>query len=164
MSTRKKNIEYGFDPEKFNPERVVNIYWNVHCHCWSVRQGGRVVGHVKSLSLRDVTWRVQASGRERVRREGKKNVHAYASGRVVDLVVFDGSEMPVRYNPKKLETFMAGNTPLFTSRFATFGMKEEEEEEEEDKKKPDTSEPDTSEPDTSNLKPYTLACGINLGA
>ena len=157
MSTLKKNIEYGFDPEKFNPERVVNIYWNVHCHCWSVRQGGRVVGHVESLSLRDVTWRVQASGRERVRREGKKNVHAYASGRVVDLVVLDGSEMPVRYNPKELETFMAGNTPLFTSRFATFDMKEEEEE---DKKK----KTDTSEPDTPNLKPHTLACGINLGA
>jgi hypothetical protein len=140
----------------FNPERVVNVYWNVPKKCWSVRQGGRVVGHAHYISLRDVTWRVQASGRERVRREGKKNVHAYASGRVTDLVVFDGSEMPVRYNPKKLETFMAGDTPLFTSRFATFDVEEEK------KKKKKKKKTGTRKPDTPELKPRTWTCGINL--
>ena len=124
---------------KFNPERVVNVYWNLHRHCWSVRQGGRVVGHAQYIALENVTWRVQASGRERVRREGKKNVHAYASGRVTGLVVFDGSEMPVRYNPYDLETFVAGDTPLFTSRFAAFQLR-------------------------SGNRPHTLTCGINLGA
>lgn len=110
--------------QPFNPARVVNVYFNLNRRCWSVRQGGLVVGHAESISLRDVTWRVQASGRERVRREGKKNVHAYASGRVTDLVVFDGSQLPVRYNPYDLETFMAGDTPLFTSRFAAFQLRD----------------------------------------
>lgn len=105
---------------KFNPERVVNVYWNLHRHCWSVRQGGRVVGHAQYIALENVTWRVQASGRERVRREGKKNVHAYASGKVTNHTVFDQSELAVRYNPYDLETFMAGDTPLFTSQSATF--------------------------------------------
>ena len=67
-------------------------------------------------------------GEERVRREGKKNVHAYASGsRSPTSSVLDGTEQAVRYNPYELETFVVGNNqPLLTSRFAVFKLNDDE--------------------------------------
>lgn len=130
--------------QPFELERPVQVYFNFHRRCWSVRQRGLVVGHAKSLVLRDVTWRVQPSGRERVRREGKKNVHAYASGWVTHLILLDGTEQAVRYNPYELETFVVGNNqPLLTSRFAVFKLNDDEDHDDDN-------------------QPRTLACGINL--
>lgn len=106
----------------FDPDIAVDIYWNLRRRCWSVRQRGLVVGHTTHMLLRDVVWRVQASGRERVRREGKKNVHAYARGTIVPNGHFllDGREVAVRYNPYELTTFMAAHTPLHRSESALF--------------------------------------------
>lgn len=133
--------------QPFDLERPVQVYFNSRPEhrCWSVRQRGRVVGHADFLVLRDVTWRVQPSGRERVRREGRKNVHAYASGWVTHLILLDGTEQAVRYDPRKLETFVVGNNqPLLTSRFAVFKLSD-----------------DDDDCDDDN-QPRTLACGINL--
>ncbi len=133
--------------QPFDLERPVQVYFNSRPEhrCWSVRQRGRVVGHADFLVLRDVTWRVQPSGRERVRREGKKNVHAYASGWVTHLILLDGTEQAVRYNPYELETFVVGNNqPLLTSRFAVFKLNDDEDHDDDDN------------------QPRTWACGINL--
>jgi len=121
----------------FDPNRSVQVYFNQRRREWSVRQHALVVGYAKSLMLRHVTWRVQASGRARVRREGKEHVHAYAKGWITHLSLLDGTEQTVRYNPYELETFVVGNNqPLLTSQFAVFNV--------------------------TNGKPHTLACGINL--
>jgi hypothetical protein len=60
----------------------VRCYWNLHRHCWSVQDARtrKVIGHAAKVLLRDVTFTVSAAGRERVLREGRKNVHAYACG------------------------------------------------------------------------------------
>lgn len=58
----------------------VEVYWNLHLSCWSVRHKDKVISHVPSISLRDVYWVVQPAGREKVRREKRKNVHAFARG------------------------------------------------------------------------------------
>ena len=109
--------------QPFNPSRVVHVYFNLHRRLWSVRQRGKVVGHAAHLVLRDVEWVVQPSGRERVRREGRKNVHAYGKGWITNVSLFDGMEQAVRYNPYELETFVTGNnTPLRTSQFAVFTL------------------------------------------
>ena len=145
--------------QPFELERPVQVYFNFHRRCWSVRQRGLVVGHAKSLVLRDVTWRVQPSGRERVRREGKKNVHAYASGSGHrPCRASTGQSMPVRYNPNETGNLhgRCNNQPLFTSRFATFDVEEEK------KKKKKKKKTGTRKPDTPELKPRTWTCGINL--
>jgi len=101
----------------------VHVYFNLRRRLWSVRQRGRVVGHAEHLTLRDVDWVVQPGGRERVRREGKKNVHAYGKGWVTNVSLFDGTEQAVRYNPYELETFVTSNNiPLRTSQFAVFTL------------------------------------------
>ena len=58
----------------------VYVYWNLHRKLWSVRQSGLIVDHAHLLSLRDCKFLVGKAGQARVRREGKKNVHAYIKG------------------------------------------------------------------------------------
>ena len=60
------------------------VYWNLHKKCWSIqdRTTGRVYMHVTAITLADGKFVVRPAGREKVRREGKKNVHAFAVGDV----------------------------------------------------------------------------------
>ena len=95
----------------------VDVYWNLHKNLWSVRHKGKVIAHMGSLALQDVTFRVQPAGRARVRKEGKKNVHAFASGtynfpgssELLRSVNQDHSSVLVRritYNPYQHESFV----------------------------------------------------------
>lgn len=65
---------------------LVDAYWNLHRKCYSVRspKTRRVLGHSHRLVLGDVTFRVSEAGRQRVLREGRKNVHAFVRGTVLD--------------------------------------------------------------------------------
>jgi hypothetical protein len=63
----------------------VEVFFNLHNGLWSVRAlngayKGRVVGHAHTVLIRDARFMVQPGGRERVIREGRKNVHAFVRG------------------------------------------------------------------------------------
>lgn len=73
----KTAIEVSRHVEILEPVRV---YRNLHRKCMSVKQHGIVKCHADNIILQDVTFYVSAAGRERVRRERKKSVHAYAIG------------------------------------------------------------------------------------
>lgn len=99
------------------------MYWNLHKECWSVKpayRGGKV-SHAYVVGMEDVRLVVQPAGRERVRREGKKNVHAYAKGqmykRLVDPITtgdlmrlhraaLEAGWRRVTYNPYATDTFV----------------------------------------------------------
>ena len=71
---------------KLNHGDRVEVYRNLHNGCMSIRRDGKVVKHLQpwqSLYLQNVTFAVQPAGREKVRREGKKNVHAFVRGQVI---------------------------------------------------------------------------------
>ena len=53
------------------------IYWNLHKRCFSAKRNGKVFAHFRNARVLNPEFRVSAAGRERVRREGTKNVHAY---------------------------------------------------------------------------------------
>ena len=94
----------------------VEVYWNLHKRKFSVRalEGNnrrRVIDHVYFLALNDVKFIVQPAGREKVRKEGKKNVHAFVRGKLAQLPPgdwphgrFSGRE--VLYNPYMHNTFV----------------------------------------------------------
>ena len=85
----------------------VEVYFNLHKRCWSVRQNGLVIAHVDDITIRDATFKVLKSGRERVLRERKKNVHAFVAGYWVDRDQLpEGDRDPVKYNPYKDQTFV----------------------------------------------------------
>lgn len=51
---------------------------------YSIMQRGVVVGHAREILLADVRFVVREGGRQRVLETGRKNVHAFAVGEIVD--------------------------------------------------------------------------------
>lgn len=92
-----------------DPKKRVQVYFNLHKRVWSVRQSGLVVEHTNDIVLRSVRFLVGKTGRENVRKQKKKNVHAYASGyicQIGDLPIIPERINVVTYNPYKHETFV----------------------------------------------------------
>jgi len=111
------------------------VYYNLQKKVWSIKAmsgptKGLVIGHAERVRLRNVTFKVSDAGRERVRREKRKNVHAGAQGILVSVhgfthakghfnsLVEDGPAITVmsdwlreygdriRYNPYKYTSFV----------------------------------------------------------
>lgn len=96
-----------FKGRKIDWFKRVEVYRNLNKKSgpwYSIRQGGKVVGHAKSISLYEVYFNVNGSGRKRYLKTGQRNVHAYILGYGYDRFAnkFDlGSPLTGRYNPKK---------------------------------------------------------------
>lgn len=97
-----------------NLRRPVEVYRNLQGDgiTYSVRQSGLVVAHVQSIALDFVQFLVQPAGPKRVRRDGRKYVHAWVRGYV-------SSRKPkavgkrVSYDPYVQLTFECGGKPIF---------------------------------------------------
>lgn len=89
----------------------VRAYRNLNKSCWSVveKSSGRVMFHTDELALQDCTFVVSESGRQRVLREQRKNVHAFVEGQLTSKQSWRTSgaaeAMRVLYNPYKADTF-----------------------------------------------------------
>lgn len=59
---------------------TVEVYRNLSRRAFSIREGGRVVGHRQALVLRDVTFRVSEAGVRRIRSRLQREVVAHARG------------------------------------------------------------------------------------
>ena len=107
-----------------NYDRRVNVYFNLHKRLFSVTQGGRVVAHSDGIALANVRFLVGKAGQDKVRRTGRKNVHAKVSGYITDwshgeimAKVFETGPVEWRkayYNPYETDTFIdyADRIPL----------------------------------------------------
>jgi len=91
--------------------KTVQVYYNLHKKCLSVRKRGLVIDHVDSIILKDATFHVQQAGRKRVLKEKRKNVHAYVSGVPSNTAFFDGEKAErITYNPYKNKCFTSVET------------------------------------------------------
>lgn len=118
-------------------EEKVEVYYNLHRSCWSIRQGGLVLGHAQGITLADCVFKVSESGRQRVLREKRKNVHAVIAGSVTSVEGFEprrNRKLPkfvpfpllldqvslVSYNPFKGSNFYDKETekPVYKAKFA----------------------------------------------
>lgn len=105
------------------------IYWNLHKRCWSIRVSGRVIAHASQVQLRNVVYRVNEKGRQRVLAKRKKEVHAGVKGDLESYTTLEGvrsgpyrtaytdrlyntDDCPalVGYNPYKGSTFINKDT------------------------------------------------------
>ena len=102
----------------------VEVYFNLHKRVFSVRscKTGRVVHHTKHIRLFDPIFVVRESGRQRVLRERKKNVHAFVRGDTdwFEPTLFhkygdDPTLDTIGYNPFKYNSFvkMPDETPVY---------------------------------------------------
>lgn len=95
-----------------NCRKPVKVYRNLHKSCYSVQQGGRVVCHVNAIELWNVKMTSQRAGREKVLKTGRKNVHAFAVGRVSVLMSRREYNRTVTYNPYKAGYFQSDGSPV----------------------------------------------------
>lgn len=102
---------------ELNVGQPVEVYYNIKKHVYSIRdkKSGLVVCHAKSVTLKNAVFKISQKGRERVLREGVKNVHAYVVGELLstdqELSDFIGLKA-VYYNPKKTSHFVDIETSL----------------------------------------------------
>ena len=89
-------------------DKPVLVYKNLHKDCWST-----------NLCLQNCTMKISEKSRQKVISERKKNVHAYISGYITDLV---SCELPLYYNPYQTPTFINYDTkePILIASFVHF--------------------------------------------
>jgi hypothetical protein len=93
--------------------KKVMVYYNLHKQTFSVTYDSKVIMHADYVKLGDVEFRVRKGGKEKVRSEKSKNVHAFVIGRLLDYCEYPCDELPVTdsnrivtYNPYKHDSFV----------------------------------------------------------
>lgn len=92
--------------------QIVEVYRNLHNGLLSIRdyKTKHVLGHCETIELQGVQFKVNQKGRERVLKEKRKNVHAYAIGRYMgNPETFNGTQQ-LTYNPYKYKSFVNAST------------------------------------------------------
>jgi hypothetical protein len=93
--------------------KKVMVYYNLHKHTFSVTYDGKVIMYADYVKLGDVEFRVRQGGKEKVRSEKSKNVHAFVIGKLLDYCEYPCDDLPtptsnkvVTYNPYKFDSFV----------------------------------------------------------
>jgi hypothetical protein len=90
---------------------MTEVYWNLHKHCFSVRERGRVIRHTDHVTLRNAHFVVQRSGYERTVREKVRCVQAWVRGEVTEASEgLSGPTAFVTYNPYRADHFQVRAT------------------------------------------------------
>jgi len=90
-----------------NTDRI-RVYYNLHRKCFSIQdyQTGLVTEHIDKLFMTNAMFVVRKSGNERVKKEGKKNVHAFVNGiRQPKWITPHLSYQEVKYDPHTMDYF-----------------------------------------------------------
>ncbi len=101
-----------YKSRKINYSKPVYIYRNlnkgIEQKVYSIKQENLVVGHSTALTLKDIKFIVNKAGQAKVRKEKRKQVHAYIFG-LIDKNPPEYQHYPYQifYNPYKNKTFVA---------------------------------------------------------
>lgn len=109
----KNKVPYTLDINK-----PVYVYRNLHKKCWSIRQNNIVIAHCTEIVLYNATTKVSVSGRNKVLKERKKNVHAFIVGYVYsDVDIAFNKEL--YYNPYAVSNFVdrVTNDPVLKAEY-----------------------------------------------
>ena len=97
--------------------KKVMCYYDLHKRTFSVTYKGLVMLKADYLRLSDVEFRVRQGGKQKVRDEQRKNVHAFVIGYLDDYCEFPCDDIPnpesnevVTYNPYNHDSFVVKST------------------------------------------------------
>ena len=105
--------------------KKVMVYYNLHKKTFSVSYDNKVIMHADYVKLGDVEFRVRTGGRNKVRAEKQKNVHAFVIGNLLEYCEYPCDNIPnppssniITYNPYKNETFVykEGGEPIYAAK------------------------------------------------
>lgn len=120
----KKLLEMFDENEDLIGKRVM-VYYNLHKHTFSVKYQSKVVLHADYVKLSDVEFRVRPGGKERVRDEKQKNVHAFVIGNLMEYCEYPcertlepPNENVVTYNPYHHDSFVKkfSDEPIYNAK------------------------------------------------
>ncbi len=109
--------------------RPVRVFKNWKLGCYNIMQSGKLLTSARQVRLSGVEFLVRESGRKRMLHNGRRNVHAYAVGTLVDYVhpaesrdLGKLSGRGVFYDPYKFSSFVDDETkyPITAAEFAQF--------------------------------------------
>ena len=113
-----------------DPNKPVRVFLNHKHRCYSIFQNGAVRASARQVRLTDVEFRVRESGRQRMLRENRRTIHAFAVGRLIDHVhpseheraLGDLGGRRLRYAPQEAGWFMDAQTrePVASASVAQF--------------------------------------------
>ena len=93
--------------------KKVKVYYNLHKHTFSVTYKENILLYADYVKLTNVEFRVRPGGKDRVRKEKSKNVHAFVIGTLTDYCKYPCENLPeeslggvVTYNPYKYDSFV----------------------------------------------------------
>jgi hypothetical protein len=105
--------------------KKVMVYYNLHKHTFSITHNGLVKMYADYVKLSDVTFKVREGGKEKVRDEKRKNVHAFVIGTLVDYKEYPSEDLPtassskvITYDPYKYDSFVYkdGSEPIYNAK------------------------------------------------
>ena len=117
------------NPSVIDYERPVRVFKNWKLGCYNIMQSGKLLASARQVRLSGVEFLVRESGRKRMLERRRRNVHAYAVGRLVDFVHPDDARnldqiagRGVFYNPYRFSSFVDNETrePIIVAEFAQF--------------------------------------------
>jgi len=125
LNTIKSRMGLVVEQDENKPDPIglrVMVYYNLHKKTFSVQYKGRIILYADYVKLGNVEFRVREGGKEKVRQEMRKNVHAFVIGDLLDYCQYPCENMPpetndkvITYNPYKYDSFVKKDTeePVF---------------------------------------------------
>ena len=127
LNTIKSRMGLVVEQDENNIDPIglrVMVYYNLHKKTFSVQYKGRIILYADYVKLGNVEFRVREGGKEKVRQEMRKNVHAFVIGDLMDYCQYPCENMPpetndkvVTYNPYKYDSFVKKDTeePIYNA-------------------------------------------------
>ena len=127
LNTIKSRMGLVVEQDENKPDPIglrVMVYYNLHKKTFSVQYKGRIILYADYVKLGNVEFRVREGGKEKVRQEMRKNVHAFVIGDLLDYCQYPCENMPpetndkvITYNPYKYDSFVKKDTeePIFNA-------------------------------------------------
>lgn len=101
------------------------VYYNLNKHTFSVTHNSKVIMYADYVKLKNVEFRVRQGGKEKVRSEKRKNVHAFVIGELLEYFEYPSKDIPtsssnevITYDPYKYDSFVFKNNkePVFRAK------------------------------------------------
>ena len=93
---------------------MIRIYKNLHKNCYSIQEKingyWKVIEYSNNILIKNCMFKVYESGRQRVIKEKRKNVHAYVYGEKVNKNIDISNLIIISYNPYISDTFYIKET------------------------------------------------------
>jgi hypothetical protein len=127
LNTIKSRMGLVVEQDENNIDPIglrVMVYYNLHKKTFSVQYKGRIILYADYVKLGNVEFRVREGGKEKVRQEMRKNVHAFVIGDLIDYCQYPCENIPpetndkvITYNPYKYDSFVKKDTeePIFNA-------------------------------------------------